>query len=89
VGCKKVNSRLIVADLRGPEILNLLRVLNRMHHPPTIDPEFPVGKRHRRQFHTHPIKPGYERLNVKFRHCHSRWTTAQYLRLNAIFEVTI
>jgi hypothetical protein len=68
VGCEKINSLLIVADLRGPEILNLLRVLNGPCHPPTTDPEFPVSERHRRQFHAHPIKPGYERLNVKFTH---------------------
>src|ERR1700674_4773594 len=77
VGCEKINSLLIIADLRSPEILNLLCVLNRIRHPPPIEPKFPVGERHRRQFHAHPIKPGYERLNVKFTHFRPHTTTVQ------------
>jgi hypothetical protein len=48
VSGEKVNSLLIVADLRGPEIPNLSGVLKRTCHPPTTDPELPVGKRHSR-----------------------------------------
>jgi hypothetical protein len=62
VGCEKINSLLIIADLRSPEIQNLLCVLNCIRHPPPIEPKFPVGERHRRQVHAHPIKPGYERF---------------------------
>ena len=76
MGCEKINSLLIVAARpRDPE--SVARAQRRACHPPTTDPEFPVSERHRRQFHAHPIKPGYERLNVKFTHFRPHTTTVQ------------
>jgi hypothetical protein len=41
---ENVDTLLIVADLGSPEILNLLRVLGGIQHPPAIDTQLTVGK---------------------------------------------
>lgn len=68
---QKVDAGLAIADLGGPEILDLLGVLGRAHHAPTIDPERTVGQRDRRQFYAHTVKLGDKRHYVELRHFHS------------------
>jgi hypothetical protein len=70
VSGEEIDALLIVADLRGPEILDLRGVLGGLHHPPAIDAQLPVGERHRRQFHAHTLERDDERLDVEFRHFH-------------------
>src|SRR5262249_28843369 len=58
----------IIADLRGPEILDLLGMLGGIQHAPTIDAQLAVGKRNRSQFHAHAVKLRNKSFNVEVRH---------------------
>src|SRR5262249_20160607 len=55
-------------DLRGPKLLNLLRMFGRIQHAPSIDTQLAVGKRDCGQFHAHAIKLGDESFNVEIQH---------------------
>jgi hypothetical protein len=65
---KSIHSRLVVADLGRPEVLDLLGILAGIQHPPAIDPKLAVGKPNGRQFQAHAFEPGDKRFNIKFRH---------------------
>src|SRR5215831_8545694 len=65
---ENLKAPLVVADLRGPKIPDLLRVLARMQHAPAIDAQLAVGKRNRGQFHAHAIKLGDKSFDVEVRH---------------------
>jgi hypothetical protein len=67
----------VIADLCGPKILDLLGMLGRIQHAPTINPQLAIGKRNRGQFHAHAVKPGDESFNVKIRHVDSRLGIAE------------
>jgi len=58
----------VIADLRGPKILDLLGMLGRVQHAPTIDAQLAVGKRNRGQLHAHAVKLGDESFDIKIRH---------------------
>jgi len=68
VRSKHIDACLITADLGGPKILDLLRMLARVQHAPAVDAQLAVGKRNRSQFHAHAVKPGNKGCNVKVRH---------------------
>jgi hypothetical protein len=76
-----IDARLVVADLRGPEILDLLRMLARVQHAPAVDAQLAVGKRNRGQFHAHAVKLGDKSFNVKVRHF--RFPLKRYLTFYA------
>ena len=63
-----VDARLVVADLPGPQILNLLGMIIRIHHAPAADAKLAVGQGNRGQFHAHAVKLADECFNVKVRH---------------------
>ena len=65
---QNVDAFLVIPDLRGPKLLDLLRMFGRIQHAPSIDTQLAVGKRNRGQFHAHAIKLGDESLNVKIQH---------------------
>ena len=54
---EEINPRLVVANLRGPQTLDL-NGIDRMRHAPAIDPHPPVSERHRRQLHPQTFKLG-------------------------------
>jgi hypothetical protein len=63
-----VDAFVVIADLRGPKLPDLLGMLGRIQHAPTIDAQLAPGQRNRSQFHAHAIKLGDESFNVKIRH---------------------
>jgi len=65
---QNVNAFPIIADLRGPQISDLLGMLGRIQHAPTIDAQLAVGKRNGSQFHAHAVKLCNKSFNVKVRH---------------------
>jgi len=68
VRSERVNAPLIIADVRGPNILDFLGMLAGIQHAPAINTYFAVGKRNRCQFHAHAVKSGHKSFNVKIRH---------------------
>ena len=73
-----VDPPLVLANLRGPQTLDLDGV-DRMWHPPAIDPHPPVGERYRRQFHPQTFKLGYKGFDIEIQHCKSTHPTAPLL----------
>jgi hypothetical protein len=68
VGGQLIDSDLIVTNLRSPQILNLLGVLCRLRHSPTVDPQFPVSKQHGGQLQSQVIHLRNELFNIELRH---------------------
>jgi hypothetical protein len=65
---QNVDALPVIANLRGPEILDLLGMLGGIQHAPTIDAQLAVGKRNRSQFHAHAVKLRNKSFNVEVRH---------------------
>ncbi len=65
---QNVNAFPIIADLRGPQISDLLGMLGGVQHAPTIDAQLAVGKRNGSQFHAHAVKRRNKSFNVKVWH---------------------
>jgi hypothetical protein len=75
-----IDSGLIVADLRRPQILNLLSVLDRLQHLPAVDPKFPVSKPHCRKLQPHSVHLADEPFNVEFGHSHFHFELCNVMR---------
>jgi len=65
---QSVDARLVIADLRGPEIFDFMGMFDRIQHAPAIDAQLAIGEFNRSQFHAHAVKLGNKSLNVKVRH---------------------
>jgi hypothetical protein len=65
---QSVDAFLVIPDLCGPKILDLLGMLGRIQHAPAINAQLAVGKGNRSQLHAHAVKLPNKSLNVKVRH---------------------
>ena len=74
---QNVDALPVIADLCGPQISDLLGMLGRIQHAPTVDAQLAVGKRNGSQFHAHAVKLRNKSFNVKVRHsrfsCDPQW----------------
>ncbi len=68
---ESVDTFLVVADLPGPKILDLLGMFSRFQQTPAIDAHLTVGERDRGQLHAHTVEAGNKGFNVKVRHLRS------------------
>jgi len=68
MGGQLIDSGLVVTNLRSPQILNLLVVLGCLRHSLTVDPKFPVSKRHGGQLQPLVIHFRNELFNIELRH---------------------
>jgi hypothetical protein len=55
----------VVSDLRTPEMINPVAVLNRRHGAPAVHPDRPVGERNRGELDAHPVHLCHERLDIE------------------------
>jgi len=65
---EKINPRLVLADLRIPEGINLGCVLSRATHSPAVDLERSVSELQRGELHAHALKFGYKCFHLKLGH---------------------
>lgn len=75
---EEIDAPLVVADLRGPQTLDL-NSIDRMRHAPAIDPRPTVGERHRRELYPQTFKLGDKGFDIEIRHFNSHPPTTPHL----------